>query len=596
MRCLVRNLRALAIGAASAPRLLEVNGSFDVTGGLTPPRSPGYPILAGCLVSLLLLVWNGLFSRLASPFVLTHRLDTVQYQLLARNRLHGHYEVGEEAHTVHEEGRHPLWRPGLVWIQEGLARCLGSVGQAADAAAALGTTLLELALLCLAWRCYGRKTVGFLLLALLVPETSFPLLGLAVGQGPEVWAAAATVSGLAVLVEGLRRRSVCCVLIAGIVAGGAEWFRTGNLLLFAVPCTVYAVFALWQRDRRGVGLPAGALLAWFGMVAVGGMAVPSAVNKTVANLWACRTDLGGPWITEKLPDGRQLTYSLASYSLVPGTNETYLDHSLRSSRGRSTLEYCGEHAGEITRCYLQHLEDVVKSGFRTLRQTVGVLVLTLFTSQLLFCLPRCREWHTPALAGAALAQYLGPIVLIVGDEPSHYLVVAYPLFLLVATRGAVALGDAARLGGLGIYAVRLNVALGLAVFLITLRSILIYKTAATELRTLQQQARQEQAAVDALELTGKRVVCRNMSWFVDRDVQTLFLPYATVPELERYVQAHGADGVLIWESEPMAAFRVNPYGTPLDFGRALVDSGRFGPPRVSGAWRWYPVRHKKESQ
>ena len=30
-----------ASGEASAPRLLHANGVFDVTGGLTPPRSPG---------------------------------------------------------------------------------------------------------------------------------------------------------------------------------------------------------------------------------------------------------------------------------------------------------------------------------------------------------------------------------------------------------------------------------------------------------------------------------------------------------------------------------------------------------------------------
>jgi len=66
---------------------------------------------------MLLLAWNGALSGLASPFVLQHRFDAVQYQLLARNRLHGHFEIGDEAHAVHAEGCHPLWRPGLVWVE-----------------------------------------------------------------------------------------------------------------------------------------------------------------------------------------------------------------------------------------------------------------------------------------------------------------------------------------------------------------------------------------------------------------------------------------------------------------------------------------------
>src|SRR6266403_5323339 len=80
-------------------------------------------------------------------FIMGHRYDGTQYHLLVRNRLHGHYEIGDTAHTVREEGRHPIWRPGLVWIEEGLARLFGSVRSGAAAASALGTTLLELAML-----------------------------------------------------------------------------------------------------------------------------------------------------------------------------------------------------------------------------------------------------------------------------------------------------------------------------------------------------------------------------------------------------------------------------------------------------------------
>jgi hypothetical protein len=601
-------------------------GALAMNCSVTP--FPCRPVIAGCFCGVLLLAWNGVLSGLASPFVLQHRFDAVQYQLLVRNRLHGHYETGDEAHAVHAEGCHPLWRPGLVWVEEGLARCFGSVGKGAAAASALGTTLVELALLGLIWRCYGRKTCLFLLCPMLVPEVSGPFLEFAVGEGPEVWAAAASVAGLAILVEGVHRRSDSWAITAGAVAGAAEWFRTGNLLLFAVPCALYAVIYLGQRDHRGARLLVGALLAWVGMAALGGQIVPSAVNKTIANLWACRTDLAGPWLTEELPDGSYMTSSLLSYSLVPGTAETYLDHSLRSSRGRSTWAFCREHAGEIRSAYFERLGEAVTSGFRGLRQRVGAFVLALFGLQLLFSLVLSREWHTLALAGAALAHYLGPVVLIAGNEPSHYLLVAYPLFVGVATRGAVVLSEfRAWRGALGCvrdargvaesariqsqgsrvelnsgecsyaiqgpHATRPSFVLGLVVLPIAFPSLLFYQAEARQLRTLQKQAFHEQVALDALELGGRRVACRNMAWFVDRDVLTVFLPYATVPELENYVRAHSIDGILIWEDEPTGAFRANPYGSPLEFGRALQDSGRFDVPQVSGAWRWYPVRHTK---
>src|SRR5438874_4313204 len=209
------------------------------------------PIILWCVVAALLLSWNGTLGTFASPFVMLHRYDCAQYQLLARNRLHGHYEVGDEAHSVHQEGCHPMWRPALVWIEEGLARCLGSVRQGAAAASALGTTLLELALLCLAWRTFGKKTLLSVLVALAVPAVSLPFLVLAVGQGSEVWAAAAIVAGLALLVEAVRRHSGTWALAAGTVAALSEWFRTGNIMLFAIPCAVYTLAAFEQTRRQG---------------------------------------------------------------------------------------------------------------------------------------------------------------------------------------------------------------------------------------------------------------------------------------------------------------------------------------------------------
>src|SRR5438067_10657199 len=100
--------------------------------------------LAWLLLAAFLGTWNGVAASYASPFHLVHASDTVQYQLLARNRLRGRTEVGDSALTVRSEGLHPAWRPGLVWVEEEFARRLGSVRAGATAAYALGTTRLEL--------------------------------------------------------------------------------------------------------------------------------------------------------------------------------------------------------------------------------------------------------------------------------------------------------------------------------------------------------------------------------------------------------------------------------------------------------------------
>src|SRR5262249_3565623 len=90
-------------------------------------------------------------------------------------------------------------------------------------------------------------------------------------------------------------------------------------------------------------------------------------------------------------------------------------------------------------------------------------------------------------------------------------------------------------------------------------------------------------------LEGGVIACRTMGWFVDREVRTVLLPYASVPELERYCRARGISGILLWENEPELFARATPCGSLADLEGALCTSGGFGPPRVSGAWRWYPL-------
>jgi len=94
-----------------------------------------------------------------------------------------------------------------------------------------------------------------------------------------------------------------------------------------------------------------------------------------------------------------------------------------------------------------------------------------------------------------------------------------------------------------------------------------------------------------LKLEGKNVACRNMSWFVDRQVRTVLLPFATVPELEKYAGAQGLDGILVWEHENVIELGVIPYESYEVMDEAFRASSFFESPQVSGGWRWYSVRN-----
>src|SRR5688572_13470214 len=123
---------------------------------MIPPAGPAIPRWVWNLAISLLLGYNLSLAKYANPFVLTPGYDGAQYQLLARNRLAGSYHVGDQAHTVRDEGSHPMWRPGLAWLLEGVARITGSVSDAAWILSACAATLLEASMLWLAWRCFGR--------------------------------------------------------------------------------------------------------------------------------------------------------------------------------------------------------------------------------------------------------------------------------------------------------------------------------------------------------------------------------------------------------------------------------------------------------
>jgi hypothetical protein len=569
-----------------------------------PKRARAWPWVA---LTIALAVWNGVPALFSCQFTQICGQDGTQYQLLARNRLHGHTEVGDAAYTVRDEGRHPMWRPGLVWLEEMGARCLGSVRAGAALASGLGVTLLELGLLVLAWRCFGAAAFWLALLACVgLPMTSSWLfLRLTPYQGPEPWAGAAITWGLVVLAEALRRRSWAVAAAAGVIAGLAEWFRTGNLLVFAVPCAVYGLAALRQRDRRGLTLPGAALATFLVTVALGGLAVPTALDKTAANLWHILVEHRGLFVTEDLPNEGRQTMGVGGYCIVPGTQETYYDYTTRAARETTALQFLRENAGDIVPIYLTHLGDMARGLAHGLRGYTGDVGLVLFLLQTLLSL-RLRtpaETHTIALAAGAVVQFLGPIVLIAGNIPIHYMVVPLPLFLVVAAAGAARLverfGPWLRRGRegqaqVGSQCLPLTFRVGLAALLgLTAINYAIY---INHVVGLHQEAREQQAAVDALNLQGRRVACRNMGWFIDRNIRAVLLPYATVPELEAYARAHDADGILFWEGERTVLFRATPYGSLEAFDRALRESGAFHQPRTSAGWRWYPLRREVASR
>ena len=49
------------------------------------------------------------------------------------------------------------------------------------------------------------------------------------------------------------------------------------------------------------------------------------------------------------------------------------------------------------------------------------------------------------------------------------------------------------------------------------------------------------------------------------------------------------DRMTVWEDEKQYVLAMMPYESTAALEQALRSSPVFGAPRVSGAWRWYPV-------
>jgi hypothetical protein len=557
-------------------------------------------------LAALLLVWNCLAATHTSPMTLLQTYDSPQYHLLARNRLHGHFETADTGHTVRREGAHPMWRPGLVWLIEGLAGLAGSVRLAAALASALGTTFLELAMLWLTRRCFGVPTCVAVFLCVVSPLTvSTQFLRLAVGAGPEPWATAFILVGLAGMVEALRRKSLTWAAAAGLAAGLSEWFRTGNLIMLAVPCFIYALAGILRRDRVGFAVPVLTALGFMLSSTVGAGLVSSEVDKTTANLWGSLVEAEGPQVTKEVPVFGLVRFHVGGLVLAPGTTEAYYDYLVRRSREVGARDYFLERSNDLLPLYFSRLASVASTFAWGLRLHTGEIVLGVFLGQLVVSLFRRgrEDVHVLAIGSGAAAFFLGPIVLLRGDEPTQYVLVMVPLMIPVAARGVIGIGQlmlahlkSALPGPSEHVQKHRRPLLVLAAAPAVCLSLAFYQGALSYLENYEAQGVAEQADLDALHLEGRTVACRNMSWFVDRDVDTLLFPYATVPELESYARANKMDGILVWEHEPSLFFYATPYHSFERFDEAMRTSRVFDPPRVSGAWRWYPVRGSQLSR
>jgi hypothetical protein len=494
-----------------------------------------------------------------------------------------------------------MWRPGLVVLTECLARCTGSIRQAAIIASVVGATLMDLLLLWLTWRCFGRAAWAAVLVVLFLPfSASAILLSMAVGQGPEPWAAACTLGGLTLLVEGLARRSLALTLLAGLVAGSAEIFRTGNVLLFMAPLGTLMLAGLYRRSFKDASLGAASFAAYAAASFLIGQLSGSPVNKAVANLWGNLVEHQGQIVRLPHPNGGEQVNFLGGLELVPGTNETYYDNIVRRCHSMSGRAFLEAHGCDIGALYVERLAKMVAEGASGLRAVAGEWLLVLFVLGLVagMVCPSEGMPATVALAAGFTGHFLGPVVLLCGAGPTHYLFPALPLLVIVAGRGAVAVGEWVfhrfqRMNAgvpqpltLVPRALLASAAVSLAWF-----TAMFYSGAIASVRDEYLKAKQEQEHIDALKLDGLKVAVRHMTWFVDRDVETMLLPYATVPELEEYTRVHRLDGLLFRVKARHPFLYVTPYASSDAFEEALQQSAWFGPCESAGPWRWYPVRY-----
>jgi hypothetical protein len=465
----------------------------------------------------------------------------------------------------------------------------------------IAVTLLELVMLIVAYRFFGSFAAWVLLLLMATPSAfGVWMIRMTLGQGPEPWSTALLLAGVVILVEAFRRGCWRLAVLSGVIAGLADWFRTGNLAIFPVPCLIYAAAALWRRESRRFAQAVVAVGVFLVMVMVGDQLTPSPVVKSRANLWGNLIETYGmKMVISSSHNKEKGTIYIAGLQLAPGNNETFYDYIVRKVGEGEGPRLTGEQGRVVRELYWERLQNAAFGRYVGLRGILGPLVFIAFLMSLLLAAVRreAADLHTLALSCAALAFYFGPIVLLSGDEPTHYTLVVLPFFVLVAVRG---LAQVSRL--VGEAAARLvpvlttrRATLQRAALLFGLPPLVCF-CAVYQLGVFNyfqadyRDTQKDDAALAALGLEGKRIACRNMTWHVDHPVELFMLPYARIEQLEEYARARQLDGILIWENEPSVMFTITPYGiTPESFDRAMQYSTLFGPPRRSGAWAFYPV-------
>jgi len=364
---------------------------------------------------------------------------------------------------------------------------------------------------------------------------------------------------------------------------------------------VFGLAMLLRREFRQLAVVGCALLSFLCALAAGSVTNSSPVNKTVVALWHKLTEQRGYQLTQEFPEVGQVTIFFGGLELAPNGTETNYDYVVHQARDMSTWRFVADHAAEIFPEYGASLGQVVTTGARGLREMAGNAMLALFLIQMAISGFRRGETDLAvwAIGLGAWCHYLGPIVLLRGIIPVHYILVVLPFAVLLGARGLAQLtelaGDAlARsLPDLAqrVRAANRFVMLLLFCPLLCLATLYYYGTV-NKMREFWLSAEEDRAALQELHLEGHKIACRTMVWFIDSDVQTILLPYAKVEDLTKYVHSTETDGILLWRPEEKrhAYLCRSAYPSWDDFRQSLEKSQFFESPRVAGSWHWYPLR------
>src|SRR5262249_49639239 len=190
------------------------------------------------------------------------------------------------------------------------------------------------------------------------------------------------------------------------------------------------------------------------------------VDKPLVNWWGNLAEQNGPQLIVAEPGLGPIRYYLGGLELAPGSAETVYDANVRKAQGVPGYAHLVGGVAEMASIYGRHLSEVFCGGALSVRCYLGEWLLLAFLAQIVMSVctacsrsracgadfpsaagpdaPTDERWlPILALAASALLFFLGPLVLLRGDQPTHYLNVALPMFVLVSASGVVQLTEAA---------------------------------------------------------------------------------------------------------------------------------------------------------